>query len=170
MRAVERRRRPFMTARKWSLLTVFVISLIIILVSLFYQSIQQEHWDEKDYVKSSLREYFNTSTIEYLEKYVWDEVYWIIKGKTSNDEEKLVAWKELNIIASVNTAEILSEQQLLEQLKSGSSDTTLDHIQPAFFRDQFVYEVQTKAESGHSVYTFYSMLDGKLIEQYTLPR
>lgn len=170
MRATERKRKPFMTGRKWTVLILFIIALIITCIALFYSSIQKEQWQEKRYVVSSLREYFNTDTISYADKYVWDESYWIVKGLNKQEIEMIVVWKELNIVYSAPTSELLTKELFVSNLKQSNSQLNLDHIRPAFVRDELSFEVQTYNETGHKVISFYSMENGQLVEQYQLPK
>lgn len=170
MRAVEKKRKPFMTARKWTVIVIAFFIAIIFSIVLYYREIQSNLWDEQIYIKSSLREYFDASTIDYLSKYVWDDVYWIVKGKTTQNIEKYIVWKDLNILLSAETSELLTEKQLLSKLEAKGNNDTVTHIQPAYFRGELAFEVQTISETKHKVYTFYTMSEGKLLDQFTLAK
>jgi len=159
-----------MTTRKWIGLIIFFIVAAVAFIGLFYSSIQKEIWQEQKYVKSSLRDYFEYDTIDYTKKYTWDETYWIIKGKTKNSIEKYVVWQDLDILYSSSTAKLLTEEQLIGQLKVIHPNIQIKHIQPAYFRNVLCYEVQTISDSNHTLYSFYSMEDGLLMDQYTIPK
>lgn len=158
-----------MTARKWTVLALLFVAAIVSVIALFYNHIQEEYWDEQKYVKASLREYFEPTQIDYAKKYVWDDTFWIVKGTTSDQVEKYVVWQDLNIIYSVDVRDVLTKEQFLQKL-SVSNTTSISHIQPAFFRDELCFEVQMVTETKHKVYSFYTMREGRLIDQFTLPR
>lgn len=170
MRAVEKKRKPFMTARKWTVIVIIFIIVLMLSIVLYYRQIQSDLWDEQLYVKSSLREHLEPTTVDYLSKYVWDDVYWIVKGKSAEDIEKYVVWKDLSILLSAETSELLTEKQLISKLEETGNTDTVTHIQPAYFRNELAFEVQTITQSKHKLYSFYSMTDGKLLDQFTLAK
>ena len=159
-----------MTRSKWIALVIFIFIAVMTSLTLFYRNIQVDHWQERQYVEASLREYFVPETIDYAEKYVWDEAYWIVKGNTPNGAEMYVVWKDLVILDSIDVSEILDPNTMVDMFQKTEPNSTIKTIKPAYFNEQLCWEIMYFSnQTNHSHIAFYNMNNGERIENYTLP-
>lgn len=138
---------------------------------MFYRSIQMDRWNEKDEVRTSLAQQYDLSTESYLEKYIWEEQYWIFLANTLDGQEQYAVWQDNNILASINTNAISSADVILQKLQSSKPAAKDVTIKEAYLRGQLAWEVHySEDSSNYIIYTFYAMSDGKLIDEYTIPK
>ncbi|MCR8660252.1 hypothetical protein [Paenibacillus endoradicis] len=171
MRAIDKKRSAWMTPRKWITFSILFLILITVLLVMFYRSIQMDRWNEKAAVRISLQEQYDLSTESYLEKYIWEEQYWILLAKTWNGQEQYAVWQDNNILTSVNTDAIVSSEVILQRLQSSNPAAQNITIEEAYLSGQLAWEVHySENASDYTIYAFYAMSDGKLINEYTIPK
>lgn len=171
MRLIEKKRPPLMNARRWTILIVLILIALTILITLFYRDIQSDRWNEKTLVRESLSEFYDLSSEQYLEKYTWDNQYWIMLATNNEQVEQYVSWSDNEIIGVINANSIISVNDALERIQRLDTNAIEPTGKAGYMSGQFVWEVKYKDnKSEHVKYAFFSMLDGKLIDIYTIPK
>lgn len=138
---------------------------------MFYRNIQMDRWTEKDNVRISLQEQYDLSTESYLEKYIWEEQYWILLAKTWDGQEQYAVWQDNNVLTSVNSSDIIASDVILQRLQSSKPSAQDVTIEEAYISGQLAWEVHYSEDtSDYTIYAFYAMRDGSLINEYTIPK
>lgn len=138
---------------------------------MFYRNIQMDRWTEKDNVRISLQEQYDLSTESYLEKYIWEEQYWILLAKTWDGQEQYAVWQDNNVLTSVNSSDIVASDVILQRLQSSKPSAQDVTIEEAYISGQLAWEVHYSEDaSDYTIYAFYAMRDGSLINEYTIPK
>ena len=138
---------------------------------MFYRNIQMDRWNEKAEVRASLAEQYDLSTENYLEKYIWEEQYWIVLAQTLDGQEQYAVWQDNNILASANTNAIVSSDVILQKLQLSKPTAKNITIKEAYLAGQLAWEVHYGEDgSNYIIYAFYAMSDGTLIDEYTIPK
>jgi len=170
MRAIEKKRPPFMTRKKWILFSVFILLSIIVLLTLFYRNIQLSMWDEQAQIKSTAMQQETIKSVESLRKYTWDSSYWIISSTDHNDQQQYVAFQENELLAAINRNNIVSEQEMLEKIAQLTNQKDTVSVQAGYAWNMFVWEVHYLSDKDNRYkYAFYEMSSGNFIDEYTLP-
>lgn len=138
---------------------------------MFYRNIQMDRWTEKDAVRMSLQEQFDLSTESYLEKYIWEDQYWILLAKTWEGQEQYAVWQDNNVLASMDSNDIVASEVILQRLQSSKPAAQNITIEEAYLSGKLAWEVHySENTSDYLIYAFYAMSDGSLINEYTIPK
>lgn len=170
MRAVEKRRPPLIGKKQWIALVMFFIIAIAVLSVLFYRSIQLDHWSEQSDITARLKAETEVSSIEYIEKYIWETPVWMIKAIDQSDEAYYYAWQDDQVLASLSVHNIVTEEAMEEKIIANMPEAKEISIAPGYAWGLFIWEVHYfSTESQHYQYAFYEMSTGQHITEYTIP-
>lgn len=160
-----------MTRRRWLLVITMFLILIITASTLFYRDVQMGRWNEKAKVRASLEQSYDLTTETYLEKYIWDDQYWILQATTLDGEEQYAVWQNDIVVSSIAVQFTVSAEEVWKNLQKTDATIINTSIQAAYFYGQLAWEIQyTNKESEQVKYAFFAMSDGHLINEYTIPK
>lgn len=174
MRAIEKKRPPLMNRRRWITLIIVLIILLIVGTTLFYRSIHRELWQEKSEAEQIIEqsEAYNLETLESLNKYVWENPYWILLAETTDTATKTYSvWSGDQQIAKLAYADAVSQEDMQAIVQSSKANAESIRLQVGYAFGQLVWEVKYKdSETTHSKIAFYSLASGSFIDEYTIPK
>jgi uncharacterized protein YpmB len=174
MRAIEKKRPPFMTVGRWSLLIVVVVLLLIAGITLFYRVIHENIWQQESGIKQVITqsEAYDLETTESLYKYVWEKTYWILLASDQESKDLTYsAWEGEGHIAELAYDDALSAEDMLAIVQRTKAKATDINLQVGYGLGQFVWEVKYRdSETSHMKIAFYSLTNGILIDEYTIPQ
>lgn len=171
MRAIEKKRPPLMNRKKWTVLISVLLILIVLLSTFFYRSIQLDRWTEKDQVRESFSTQFDLTTERYLEKYIWEDQYWILLANNLNGTSQYAVMKDDVIVTTLDESNVYSSDRVVQSIKSPDGNAVVSRVFPGYVGGQFIWEVQyNDVNTDHLKYAFYSMVNGTLLNEYTIPK
>lgn len=171
MRAIEKKRQPLLNRKKWTILIILLLTLIVLLFTFFYRSIQLERWTEKAQIREVFSTQYDLSTEQYLEKYIWEDQYWILLANNLDGISQYAVMKDNEIITTLDEANVYASDRIIQSLKNSDSNAVVSRVFPGYVGDQFIWEVQYHdADTGYVKYAFYSMTNGAFLNQYTISK
>lgn len=171
MRAIERKRPPFMTPQRWIFLAVAFVLLLVTLLFIFYRNVQSPIWSEERAARQDAIEIGQLQEVQEMYKHVWDTVSWIVRGVDENGTD-LFVWMPEDSEPFVSLAsEAFGMDSLRSQLLASKPGAEIKHIRPALFDGSQSWEIFYTYNDGslHYYYDFYDFISGKLITTYKLP-
>ncbi|MEK4249829.1 hypothetical protein [Paenibacillus sp. FSL W7-1287] len=174
MRAIEKKRPPFMTRRKWTVLTLFLILLIIVGIIFFYRYIHKGIWQETSEMREVIEQasLYNLDEQYVLNKYIWEDRYWILLAQSNVSEEMIYsAWSTQEQLAELPYEEAMTKEEMLAHVEASKPYAQNIKLQPGYMYGQLVWEIKYKdTATEHLKIAFYRMTDGNFIDEYTIPK
>lgn len=177
MRAVEKKRPPLMTPKRWLLLAIAAIVTFFVWFGLYFREIQLPKWSEDREMREAALETGELAEIRELYKHVWEKTTWIAEGVDEDGENRyLFVTEEGEPIFAVDEEDTLGQDEVEDKFRAVNSDAQkarIIRISPGLFRDAPVWEVYYSSKSDgmnryyYQFYTFDRNLE--LIETYKLP-
>lgn len=173
MRSETRKRPPLMTPQRWIFVSVATVLLLVTFSAMYYKEIKAERWTEERAAIAEAIDAGELSETSDVYKHIWDQVSWIVKGTTTDDEE-LYVWlpqAEGSEPIVVKASESASEKSVRAKFELSKPDAKVKRIQPGLFNGAPVWEIFYKqtTDQSHYYYSFYSFTTGEFINEYTLP-
>jgi uncharacterized protein YpmB len=171
MRAIARKRRPFMTLKRWLFVIIAALLLIFTIIFIYLRNIQQPLWQEIKEMKQQAIEYADLASVEKVYHHIWNKESWIVLGSNQQDEGIYVWLTEEQSPESTLVTEGAAEQQIRDEFKQKKPDAEIKRIQPGLLDDVRIWEVYYSAgdSSIHYYYDFYRFDNGAFINSYKLP-
>ena len=171
MRAITRKRQPFMTLKRWLFLIIACLLLLATLFFIYFREIQMPQWSAIEEAKQQAVEAADLAAVKTVYHHVWGKESWIVEGMNQEDEEVFVWLTKDKLPMLVKAAEGISEQALKDSFKNEKPDAHIKRIQPGLLDDKPVWEVyyDDGQKPQHFRYDFYRFDNGSLIETYKLP-
>lgn len=163
-----------MTRRKWAMLILFLLVLIIVGIIFFYRNIHKGIWQETNEMRSVIEQssLYNLDEEYVLNKYVWEDRYWILLAQSATSEEKTYSvWSVQEQLAELPYDEAMTKEDMLAKVEAAKPNASNIKLQPGYMYGRFVWEIKYKDEATeHLKIAFYQMTDGKFIDEYTIPK
>lgn len=159
--------------RKWIVITISIIILILLGLHLFYRSIQSEEWTQENKASKAAVEANALKKVTSVQKSVWEDVYYIVNGVNEQDQN-LVVWvnQEGTAIHAEQESASMSKEAIQNKLLSKVPDAEIISAVPSIWEQQYAWQVFYKAKSEDKMryyYNFYRFQDGQYLTTYTLP-
>lgn len=163
-----------MNARRWTALIIVIIVLLIVGITFFYRIIHGELWQERNGIKQVIAqsETYNLESMESLDKYVWENSYWILlANKNGSDQPSYSIWSNEGQIAELAYDDVISAEDMTARVQSAKKEAADIKLQVGYAFAQPVWEVKYRdRETSHLKIAFYSLSSGSLIDEYTIPQ
>jgi uncharacterized protein YpmB len=155
--------------RKWLLIIVGLISVIVIWASWFYQSIQNDFNEAEEHaIKSALAE-TSLSHADSVEFFAGESDYVIVYGTNDEDEEILV-WVGQDIHEE-KVEDGMSKPEIRAIVKEQHEEVEIIRLTPGKWNEQLIWEAYyKKKEDGEEVsyYEYYRFANGERLDTYRL--
>ncbi|RDW22066.1 DUF5590 domain-containing protein [Oceanobacillus chungangensis] len=161
------------TKRIWlkkGLVTVLVIAFACLIYAIFLYNDLYESKIE-GFAETEKQILAQTAIIEVdkIERYNGESPYHVVHGKNEDNEEKIIFYpligNEKNL-TTINKADIISEQQILNAWQNQCSQCQLVHISPALMEQEPLWEIAYyKDNKSKYVLDYLSMDDASRKEQ-----
>lgn len=177
MRAVEKKRPPLMTPRRWLLLAIAVIVTFLVWFGLYFREIQLPKWSEEREMRETALNTGELAEISKLYRHVWEKTTWIAEGEDEDGENRyLFMTEEGEPIFVVDDEDTLEQDAIEDKFRAVNSDdqkAQIIRISPGMFQDAPVWEVYYSSKTNgvnRYYYQFYTFdRNAELIETYKLP-
>lgn len=171
MRAIERKRPPLMTARRWWMVVIVCLVAFGTWAGLYFREIQQPRWTEMDAVRVMAIEAAELTHVENVYKHVWDQVCWIVEGVNQNEESVFAFLNEEELLYTIHAEDSISKEALRNSFKTDHPNSEIVRISPGLMNNKPVWEIyyHRGVSAAHSYLEFYTFKDGKLVDTYQLP-
>lgn len=173
MRAIERKRPPLMSPRRWLLLGIAAVVAMGVWVGLYFRDIQSPYWSEMGDAEQIALATGKLTSIEQMYKHTWEDTTWIAKGLNEAMAEIYLFHRQEELLFAINSTDVVSIEKLRSVFKNENPDTKIISASPGIFRGSPVWELFfSRSVNGKKryFYHFYSFdLQGTFIESYQLP-
>jgi len=171
MRATARKRKPFMTLKRWLLLSSACLLLLITVSFIYFREVQSPEWSAIKAAKDQATEAAKLTEIEKVNHHIWQKDTWIVEGIDEHSEAVFVWLTEGQQPVVHKASEGISEISLKDAFKSKRPLAEVKRIQPGLLDDQPVWEIfyNDGEKPQHYRYDFYRFDNGAFIDSYTLP-
>ncbi|MEK3881410.1 hypothetical protein [Paenibacillus sp. PL2-23] len=177
MRAIEKKRPPFMTPKRWILLISASAVTFLVWFGLYLHDIQSPLWGLERSMRQAALQTGELSEVDKLHKHVWEASSWIAEGRDGAGAVRYVYLTgEGEPLYTIDADDVLSEEELLAQFREANRSAAgleVVRVQPGLFRDSPAWEVYYSSQDGDRrryYYQFYTFdREGDLIESFTLP-
>lgn len=174
MRAIEKKRPPLMNRRRWIVLIVLLLISISLAIFFSYRAIHEGIWQEHAEMRQQIKQTneFDMDSVQSLEKYVWEDVYWImLAAKTDDDKLYYSVWTEDDMLAELPYSDAVEPDSMLAQFQQRKKNASKIKLQVGYVLGQLVWEVKYRdLATDHLKIAFYSLNNGNFIDEYTIPR
>ncbi|MBJ6363572.1 DUF5590 domain-containing protein [Paenibacillus sp. GCM10012307] len=165
-----RSRTSLMTPGRWVLLIVIVLTIIFLLLNLYYRSTQQDIWKQEREAEQVAAKAAGLVQITSATKHIWDQIAWVVKGTDESGQEKIV-WVVGDKADSVLASSGVSKEQITKNVQSIKPDADIIRVQPGLLDGEKIWEVFYKRHEtiDKYYYEFYRFTDGSFVTIYNLP-
>lgn len=166
--------------RKWLLLGITLLLLLLFGLSQFYAYIMRDQWNERSAAREVARERAGLTEVTKAQKSVWDEnsVYWVLTGKNTAGTD-LMVWVRFtldgkpaggdNDIYAAELSQGTSEKQIRQIIASELPGVQVKRLLPGVYNGEYAWQLFYQKE-GRYYYRFFRFADGTSIgEGYSLP-
>ncbi|WP_151734510.1 DUF5590 domain-containing protein [Paenibacillus tengchongensis] len=166
--------------KKWILLGIAALLLVLFGLSRFYIYIMQDQWKERSAAEEVAETVAGLTEISKSQKSVWDEnsIYWVMTGKNESGTERMV-WVRFttegqpaggdNDIYATDVSSGTSEKQVRAIIEAGLPGAEIKRLLPGVYNGEYAWQLFYKLD-GRYYYRFYRFSDGTEIgEGYDLP-
>ncbi|PZD93572.1 hypothetical protein DNH61_23425 [Paenibacillus sambharensis] len=159
----------FMTPGRWAILGTLAAILILLLLNLYYQWIQTDIWQEERAAERIAVDAAQLTDISETEKFVWDEVVWIVRG-SAQDGQQLMVWVTDGKADVVPASEGVTEQTVREKLLAARPGADIIRIRPGLYNGQKIWEAYYSLPEKplRYYYEFFAFADGSPVSQFRL--
>lgn len=177
MRAVEKKRPPLMTPKRWLLLSIACLVTFGVWFGLYFREIHLPKWTEGREMREAVLDTGELVEVTELYKHVWEKTIWIAEGEDDAGAERYVFMsvegEPLYVVNAEDTLEPDAVKNKFRAVNPDARQAQIIRVSPGMFQDAPVWEVYYSSDSdgtGRNYYQFYSFdHDVKLIETYKLP-
>ncbi|AXI09328.1 hypothetical protein CV093_11060 [Oceanobacillus sp. 143] len=159
--------------RNWlikGLITILVIAVACLIYALFlYNNLYESKVEGFAETKKQILAQTAITEVDKIERYNGDSPYHVVYGKNKENEEKIIFYplngKEKNL-TTVDQADIILEQQILNAWKNQCNHCELVHISPALMDQEPLWEIAYYEDNkSRYVLDYLSMDDASRKEQ-----
>lgn len=160
--------------KKWIVIILSVIVLIMLGLHLFYRNVQSDLWSAEDRASRAAIEANNLTKVTHVSRSVWDQVLYIVDG-VNDQNQHMIVWvdKDGHSLHAELASAGVTKEQVEGKLVSRMPNAHIISSVPSIWQDntyawQVFYSVKTDSETRY-YYVFYKFQDGSLLITYTLP-
>lgn len=156
--------------KRFFLIFSAALLLIIIFLTLFYRSVQKDHFADMNRAVQIVREQLHLTSVTRVEPAYGDGAYHIVFG-VNEEQVPLVIWvsdEELHVEPAL---EAFNENQVREAVLAKEPNAQIQRVLPNKIEGEYVWEAfyKKKTETGTKYfYDFYRFTDGAYIDTYRL--
>ncbi len=171
MRATTRKRKPFMTLKRWLVLITVCLLLLITVSFIYFRNVQSPQWSAIKAAKEQATEAAKLTEIDKVSHHIWQKDSWIVEGINDQNEAVFVWVTEGQLPVIIKASEGMSEKSIKDAFTSNKPQAEVKRIQPGLFDDKPIWEIYYNdgEKPQHYRYDFYRFDDGAFIDSYTLP-
>jgi Uncharacterized protein conserved in bacteria len=171
MRAIEKKRPPLMTRRRWIVLSSALVLAGLIGFGYYFSLVQEPKWSEERQARQAAAEVGGLISVEETYKHVWEETIWVAEGTDAEGGKMYVFMRDGELLHSVRAAESVTVEALRDRFERNKPEADIVRISPGLFRGEPAWEVYYRITDGRAQYRydFYRFHDGTLIDSYRLP-
>jgi uncharacterized protein YpmB len=155
---------------KWIWVGLFVVVTSIILISRFYITVQQKHWQEQAATAAEARTRAHVTNVTDVEPFYGDIPMSIIFGDNEQGQ-KVIVWMSENDVHTELADTGLNKEQALALFQQRQPGAKPLRIMPGKIQDQYVWEVfykKTGSKGTQYFYDYYRFKDGVPVDMYNL--
>ncbi|MCF2942590.1 DUF5590 domain-containing protein [Paenibacillus tarimensis] len=158
-----------MTPGRWAILGSLATILILLLLNLYYQWVQSDIRREERAAERIAVDAAQLTDISETEKFVWDEVVWVVRG-SAHDGQKVMVWVTDGKADVVPETLGVTEHQIKSKLLAARPEAEIIRIRPGLYNGQKIWEAyySLPEEPKRYYYEFFSFTDGSPIIQFRL--
>lgn len=158
----------------WSLIIILIILIICFIYSVFlYYDVKASKTEGFAETEKQIINATSITEVDKIEQFNGDEAYHVIFGKDDKEEQKIIFYplkgKEKDL-TTIKQADVISEDQILNEWKGQCKDCKLVKIVPALVDDKALWEITYSDGSNRYVLDYLSIYDGSRYEQYRFKR
>ncbi|WP_047985288.1 cell wall elongation regulator TseB-like domain-containing protein [Ornithinibacillus californiensis] len=154
---------------KWTLLSVFLLIVAIIIYLLFlYHDVQQSKTAGFDNAEERVIRDTEVNQIVKTMRFHGNSLYYIVYGITASDEEVIVFVPQDSEVdvRVVYQSEIIPEDALIQKWAKDCVGCEFIEITPAYIDDTALWEITYLDEVGRYVLDYVSIVDGTKYEEF----
>ncbi|GGG05025.1 cell wall elongation regulator TseB-like domain-containing protein [Paenibacillus aceti] len=154
---------------KWILLSIVLLLIVFFGLYRYYLYVHEDIWRGENEAIQRARQETGLVEGERVWKFVWDEVCWVVQGKTADGTQVMVWLPEGKQAQEKPLSEGVSEPQMRKIIEETLPDIDVVKLTPGIYNNQYVWELFYK-DKTHHYYRFFSYSNGEsLTEVFTLP-
>ncbi len=160
----------FMTPKRWAVIGLLAVVLILLMLNLYYQWIQSDYGNERRAAERQAMAQAGLTNIADAGKFVWDEPVWVVEGDNEAGE-RVYAWVTSGGVETVAASDSFPKTGVKSALLREQQSAELFRIRPGLMDGRKVWEAYYSLDDGtkHHYYAFYDFEDGQRIVTYKLP-
>ncbi|OKP93585.1 DUF5590 domain-containing protein [Paenibacillus sp. P46E] len=166
--------------RKWLLLGILLVLLLLIGLSQFYAYVMKDQWNERSAAREVAEAKAGLTEVTKAQKSVWDEnsIYWVLTGRNAAGTD-LMVWVRFTLDGKpaggdngVYVEEVskgTSEQKIRSIIASDLPGSSIKRLLPGVYNGEYAWQLFYKLDDRY-YYKFYRFADGSAIgDGYSLP-
>jgi len=160
----------FMTPRRWTVLAVLALVLIVLMLNLYLQWVQSDYGKERRAAERLAMAQAGLASVEHSGKFVWDESVWVVEGDNEAGE-RLYAWVTPGGVETSAASDSYPKNGVKAAVLRDAPGAELIRIRPGLLDGKKVWEAYYSLDDGttHHYYAFYGFETGEAIATYKLP-
>lgn len=171
MRAIERKRPPLMTARRWLFIVIAALITFAVWFGLYFREIQMPRWSQISSVQAMAVESGQLASVQNVNKHIWDQPSWVVEGVNSDEEEVYLFLTDSETLFTIKKEDSISPEALRTAFLKEKPNASIRHIKPGLFYGKPIWEINYTLGNGdkHYYYEFYTFEQGTWLDMYRLP-
>ncbi|WP_379162459.1 DUF5590 domain-containing protein [Paenibacillus sp. sgz5001063] len=166
--------------RKWLLLGILLVLLLLFGLSQFYAYVMKDQWNERSAAREVAEARAGLTKVTKAQKSVWDEnsIYWVLTGRNAAGTD-LMVWVRFtrdgkpaggdNDVYAEELSKGMSEQKIRSVIATDLPGSSIERLLPGVYNGEYAWQLFYKLE-GRYYYKFYRFADGSAIgDGYSLP-
>lgn len=149
-------------------LLIFMFICLIAAYILYYQINQAKTAGFSDVKKQVLSE-TEIVEIDSIERFHGDDAYYIVYGKTSDDDKKIafVPFVESEeVLQIIDQTDIISKDDMISNWRKNCDNCQLTKVVPGIVDDELIWEITYRDQSKRFVFEYVSIYDGTSHEKF----
>ncbi|MFC4777606.1 DUF5590 domain-containing protein [Paenibacillus sp. GCM10023252] len=170
MRAVRRKRPPFLTAKRIGWLSGLVVAGVLLALFFLFRSAQAPDWEQQEQAEKAAAEAAQLTKVTSAYKHIWDGVVWTIEGETA-EGVKLIVWvPEEGEPQWLQASQVIPKSQVRRSLLQSKPDAEIIRIELGLLNGEKIWEIYYSRQEDMTkhYYDFYRVTDGSYITTYKL--
>lgn len=159
-----------MNTKRTITLGVFIVATLGVVLSRFYLSVQNEHWDEKRVAVEKAYEGSMMTKASKVDFFYGDEAFQIVYGENKLGQS-LIAWVSDKDVHTEMTDEAFTKDQVIEAVSKKAAGSEIERVMPGKLGNDYVWEAFYKTKDDNGIryfYDYYSFKEGKYMDTYRL--
>ncbi|MBD2845121.1 DUF5590 domain-containing protein [Paenibacillus sp. IB182496] len=155
---------------RWVIAAGIVLLLVLLVLNLYYRSVQAGVWAEEREVRELAMESAGLTQVNDVTKHVWDQTAWVVRG-IDTDGRDVWVWLVEGEVQTLRAEESVTAARARELAEAQYPDARVLRVLPGLLGEEKAWEVyfHMNGESRTYHYAFYRFSDGAYLTTYNLP-